>query len=250
MAYNEGTLVAGQVVRMVPNGPPYRVEYVNPSRAFCVPIRGTNVQRGGLIAREDAPDIESGSRGINIASRAFVEILEGDPAELLKQARFGRKAGAQMAQDDQVTNEGAANEGHPTEETQMSVSAIPVRSGSGGGSTRDREKARRAAVSSRKAAAPRKLSGAAAKAKARAAANGGAKAKTVRKCACGCGEDTASWFAPGHDGRWHGWANKLADGRIQPEDVPRKVRDAMKLKKTSSGFKPTVNYNGEAYTGH
>lgn len=72
--------------------------------------------------------------------------------------------------------------------------------------------------------------------------------RTVRKCACGCGEETMSYFAPGHDGRWHGWVAKLADGRLTPEDLSAQQRRSLgELKKAGKGWAPVLNYKGEKY---
>jgi hypothetical protein len=85
-------------------------------------------------------------------------------------------------------------------------------------------------------------------------ANGKAVEKTVRACACGCGEETMSYFVPGHDARYKGWIKRLADGRIDASGkdaktgekvISAKVLGAMGLKKTKDGAIPTVHYNGD-----
>lgn len=64
--------------------------------------------------------------------------------------------------------------------------------------------------------------------------------KAVRACACGCGGETSGFFCPGHDARMHGWIAKLADGRIEPKDIPYpSTRAKLGLVKTSTGFKAT-----------
>lgn len=76
------------------------------------------------------------------------------------------------------------------------------------------------------------------------AANGKAKAakrekvtKTVRKCACACGGETTGHFLPGHDARLHGWIKKLADGRIEPKDIPSSVVKHLELQQTKTGYR-------------
>ena len=79
------------------------------------------------------------------------------------------------------------------------------------------------------------------KAKVKTKANGQAKRekvpKQVRKCICGCGSDTQGFFAPGHDSRFHGWIAKLADGRMEPKDIPQSVRNGLNLQKTKTGYR-------------
>ena len=72
--------------------------------------------------------------------------------------------------------------------------------------------------------------------------------KTVRKCGCGCGEETMSYFAPGHDARYHGWVKKLAAGTLEPSDLTAAQRKALgDLKKTGKGFQPVLDYKGEKF---
>lgn len=44
-------------------------------------------------------------------------------------------------------------------------------------------------------------------------------AKPRFPCWCGCGGTTQSRFVPGHDGRFHGWAKKVARGTISAEEA-------------------------------
>jgi len=127
-------------------------------------------------------------------------------------------------------------------EEKMAASAMPMRS------TREQDKDRRTARSSRRAAMPRKaLTGAAA----RSAKSGTKKAKTVRKCFCGCGEETMGFFAPGHDGRFHGTMKKLERGEIEPKDIRKAQAEVIgPFKKFGEGWRPTKNYKGEPYKPH
>jgi hypothetical protein len=77
-----------------------------------------------------------------------------------------------------------------------------------------------------------------------AKANGKAKSapkvkaeKVMKPCACACGGETASYFCPGHDARMHGWIKKLAEGTIEPKDVPKTVVNKLQLTQTSKGYK-------------
>jgi hypothetical protein len=206
-------LKPGELIRMIPGGPPYRVESVTESRAYCLPIRAVK-------AAEGETDV-SPVGGVNISPRAYVErITEQD---LLKPKPEKEK-----------------------EETvhMASTAAIPM----SGKSSRSRDKERKASLSSRRAAAipsssKRKLAGAAARSAARPKMQ-----KTVRDCACGCGEETMSYFAPGHDGRWHGWMKKIAAGADPADIIPnKKVRDSYTFKKKGAGMVPTLDYRGEPY---
>jgi hypothetical protein len=64
--------------------------------------------------------------------------------------------------------------------------------------------------------------------------------KQVRNCACGCGTETSGYFAPGHDAKLHGWISKLADGRIEPKDIPASTRAKLSLVKTKDGYRAST----------
>lgn len=227
--YNIGTLEAGTIIRMTRNGPPYRVVSVSPSRAYCIPVNG----------KAAGPDVEAGG-GVNISPCAYVEVIRGDLNEAEKQRRARMER--ERAEKEAPLSGATGNDAHSTEAS-MSASAMPVRK-----STTQANKERRAGLASRKAAIPRKLSGAAA----RSAKSGRAKTpKTVRKCFCGCGEETMGYFAPGHDGRFHGLMKKLERGEIEPKDIRKSQADVIgPFKKSGEGWRPTKNYKGEPYKPH
>jgi len=235
--YNTGILKPGQIVRMRLDGPPYRVQSSAPARALCVPLRGTPKT---VRTEKGAVEFESLSAGVNISQRAYVEVI---PEEEL--AELERKRNARM---EEKTEEPAVQpvgrvlleESSTKEEDNMSASAIPV------ASAKQREKVRKAAKASRTAAIPRKLVGAAARSKAN-----GKKPKTVRKCFCGCGEETMSYFAPGHDGRFHGLMKKLARGDVKPSDVRKTIAEVIgPFKKVGEGWRPSKDYRGNLYKAH
>lgn len=232
--FNEGTLEVGQVIRMAPNGPPFRVQSVTPSRAYCIPLRKVLAKRG-----PDEVEFEGAHEGINISPRSFVEIITGDLADEEKKRRT-------RMSEEKAAKESADGSDSPIsgedKESDMTASAMPVRS------NREENRAMKGRVASRKAAMPRKLSGAAAK----AAGKGRVKTpKTVRKCFCGCGEETMSFFAPGHDGRFHGLMKKLERGEIEPSGIRKSIAEVIgPFKKFGEGWRPSKNYKGEAYKPH
>jgi hypothetical protein len=63
--------------------------------------------------------------------------------------------------------------------------------------------------------------------------------KVLKPCVCTCGGQTASYFCPGHDARMHGWIKKLAEGTIEPKDVPKAVVNKLQLVATAKGHKAT-----------
>jgi len=227
-------LQQGEIIRMVPNGPPYRVEMVNESRAYCVPLKGQ--QRVARVGEGEAEirEFESLGGGVSISPRAIVERIDERDLDESERQRNKRK---------QEVNQSG-------ETTMATASAIPVAEKS----ARGREKVRKAALARKRAdkhaglpgtGGKRKLAGAAA----RSAGTKKKVVKTVRSCACGCGEETMSYFAPGHDGRWHGWMKKIAGGADPAEVIPsKKVRDSYTFKSNGKGGKvPTLDYRGDPY---
>jgi hypothetical protein len=227
-------LQEGQVIRMVANGPPFRVVSVSECRAYCVPLKkGLVKDEGDVIEFGGFVDSKG---GVNIAPRAYVEIVEGDlgEAEKRRQAAIAAKNGSRNVDrtDSNVTQ---------TTENVMAASAMPVRS------NREREKDRRARLASKAAGMPgRKLTGAAARSAGKAKAP-----RTVRKCFCGCGEETMGYFAPGHDGRFHGLMKKLERGEIEPKDIRKAQAEIIgPFKKFGEGWRPSKNYKGDPYKPH
>ena len=68
---------------------------------------------------------------------------------------------------------------------------------------------------------------------------------TGARCACGCGEGARKHFKAGHDARYIGRLKRVADGRLKPGDLPKVMRDAVKLKKSGDGWIATVHYDGQ-----
>jgi hypothetical protein len=115
--------------------------------------------------------------------------------------------------------------------------------------------ARRTALAVKKRPAlkalPKALTGAAAAAKAKAAAGNGKKEpRTVRDCLCGCGEETMSYFVPGHDARFKGWMVKVERGEMEKGALPKPVQNAFKFIKRGEGWVTTTNYKGEKHEGY
>lgn len=230
----EGELVKADLTDTV-----FEVKYVNPGRAHCCPI--------------DKPVGHDSC--IDIAPSAFVERVTAKEAERLAEARrHGNRASGK--QDSWLKNapwvpgsdaqQPISNESEE-EESDMGVSALP---GSSGKSNREINKEQRRKIEARKAAnrqagiGVKGGTGRMAAAKSKVAK----PPKTVRKCACGCGEETTSYFAPGHDARWHGWARKLASGALTPEDLSAQQRKSLgELKKSGKGYSPVLDYKGEKY---
>lgn len=132
-----------------------------------------------------------------------------------------------------------------TQETAMATAEIPVASKS----NREKEKERKERLSSRKSASPAKLVGAAAKSAARAK-RVTKPTQTVRNCACGCGEETSSYFIPGHDARFKSFMVKVERGTMQVSELPKAVQKAYEFKKRGAGFVSTTNYKGEPHKGY
>lgn len=214
-------LKEGEMVRLFDGGL-YFVQYVNSSGAYIVPLT--------TITREiKGHEIQFTTGGKTISATSIVELVDplllGDCPEYRRYVKMaksvkgksGKGSGAKVTFDE--FDDSDIQESSIAEGQSAAVSVMP-----------DNEKRNDMA---KKAAAKANGNG---KAKAPAAKREKAP-KQVRKCACGCGTDTTGSFAPGHDARMHGWIAKLADGRIQPSDVPAVVRKNLELVQTSSGFK-------------
>lgn len=214
--FNDGILPPGMLIVMLEQGrrTVFRVVYVNNSRAWCVPP--------GSAQHE----------GVGISSTAYVEVVDPKEAET-KAAEWAKEAKAQYPGKRLSDNEETG--------PMASSAAIPVADKS----NRDKNKAAKATLAAKRGAAGIPLRGAAAKS---AATKKDKPPKTVRSCGCGCGEETTGYFAPGHDARWHGWMKKLADGRLTPGSPEvKKVVGKLDLKKTKTGFVPTLDYKGDKY---
>lgn len=130
------------------------------------------------------------------------------------------------------------------EQTMTTAAGIPVASKS----TREREKERKARVAT-KSPSTKPLAGAAAAAKAKVRASNKVP-KTVRMCACGCGEETLSYFVPGHDARFKAWMVKIERGTMQISELPKSVQKTYEFKKRGPGFVSLTNYKGEKHSGY
>lgn len=222
-------LQTGEIIRMSPGGPPYRVEQVSEMRAFCIPLKRAGASAGSVDSDMDDDGPAQKRKGVNISARSLVERVRVEDLKELKAQHVN------------------TNAREPRKESTMAVAAMPV----GEKSNRQANKEAKSRMEARKRAdrdsgiGQRKGTGNLAKAKA-------AKApKTVRKCYCGCGEETTSYFAPGHDARWHGWVKKLASGVLKPADLTSQQKKSLgDLKKAGQGYVPVLNYNGEKYVGH
>jgi len=228
---NVGKLVPGMVIRMNPvDSVLYVVRTVSDSRAYCVKVRPSDrarVSDASFIYLDREGD--DGSGGTSIASRSLVEVLDPDA---LGDA-FARKA----AQDRLLKGKPVpVYEEATTKEVNMAVVVgLPVAGGAA-----KANKVRLARKAAGKVALPGNKANAARKAA--AAVNGNGRApKETRSCACGCGAQTTGHFAPGHDARYHGWVKKLARGET-PDNLPAKVKNAMKLKAKGEGWVPTASY--------
>lgn len=210
----------GEIIRI--SGKYYRVEMVNQSRARCRCITADEaLQRVQRIYQPDPDDEESG-RVINISPRSACE---------------------------RVTESELLQESQPTRSSDMSkskVAPLPI----AGKSSKDREAERKAKLAVKPKGDARPLTGAAAKAKANAKPK---VPKTVRSCACGCGDETMSFFVPGHDARWKGWIKKIGSGVMDLATAKKTMGKAFAAagdwKKSGPGFKPSLNYNGDKYVG-
>lgn len=52
--------------------------------------------------------------------------------------------------------------------------------------------------------------------------------KPQNPCKCGCGELVKNNFRQGHDGRYHGWLKKVADGKLKFAELNETVRRELK----------------------
>lgn len=203
-------------------------------RAFCVPLKRAGAGAVDLDADSDGPAQKR--KGINISPRSLVERVSAEELNSPKEPKAQQNKKAEMRDARK-------------EDSVAQVAAMPV----GSKSNRQINKEQRSKVEARKRAdreagvGQRKGTGNLARAKAATAK----VPKTVRKCYCGCGEETTSFFAPGHDARWHGWVKKLASGVLKPEDLTGQQKKSLgELKKAGKGYAPVLNYNGEKYVGH
>lgn len=130
-----------------------------------------------------------------------------------------------------------------TEERDMATAGIPVATKS----NREKEKERRGRLAGR--ARKTELTGAAAKASARAK-RVTKPPQTVRSCACGCGDETSSYFVPGHDARFKSFMVKVERGTMAVDELPKAVQKAYEFKAKGKGFVSTTNYKGEPHKGY
>lgn len=209
-------LKPGDVIKMF-DGSFHYIEYVNSSGAYAVPLASVTHIIKGKVANFTAG-------GRTISGTAIVEVINplsmgGNSHEYLRYVRMvsaSGDGGMAKRKADLATAAGATyDEFDDTELDETTVTS---------GTKKDKDMAK-AAAKAAKAAAPKT-----AKVKV---------PKTVRNCACACGGETTGYFCPGHDARMHGWVAKLADGRIEPKDIPQGVRNKLVLVKTSTGFKAT-----------
>jgi hypothetical protein len=238
-------LQAGKIIRT--GGKLYRVEYVNFSRAYCIPL--------SKVAEADAVDEmpeDPESEGSAKAKQGVKGAINIGPNSIVDSWDSVEEAVAATINDSSIKRPPFPG---AKESNVGAVSAIPV----GSKSARDADKARMrarndkaAGIGTKKgtgalALANRKLTGAAAKAK----ANAKPKApKELRKCLCGCGEETASYFCMGHDARFKSWMVKIERGDMAVEDLPAVVRKAYEWKKVGKGFRTTRDYRGGANSGY
>lgn len=216
-------LETGMIIRMTPDGPPYRVESVSECRAYCVPIRRiTDV----VDSTEFGGEPNRGG-GVNIAPTSFVTVVNPEDLETEEMARRKRRQGDQPSTSTQ-------------QERTMSASPIPV-------SNRSKNKAQKTALARKRADRAAGLPGTGRRASKLGATKKATAPKTVRKCACGCKEETMSFFAPGHDAKFKGWLKKIELGKMDVSELPKSVQEAYTWRKHGEGKIPTKNYNGEDY---
>lgn len=224
-------LKVGEYIRLYTGGPVYKVETVNSSRAYCIPLKKQLVKVQTLNPEsgvaEDREFDKSKDGGISIAVMSLVTRVTEE--EALSSADTTKRQ--QPSVDKR--KEGKA----------MAASPIPV----AGKSARESEKSRRLAQA-RKRADRQVKAGLGRLARAHAKDK---PPKTVRKCFCGCGEETTGFFAPGHDARFNGWLKQIEKGKSTAEKLLTKTqRDALgPWKKRGDGFVPSKNYKGEPYKG-
>jgi hypothetical protein len=229
---NQYGLKVGEFIRMNPGGPVYKVDAVTSSRAYCIPMKKTTVKvrtldpDTGLATNREFDKPDDGGTSISVIS--LVERVTEEAAL----ASVGPTTKQRLEKESNVM---------------ATASAIPVAGKSAG----EREKARKLANARSRASKTAGIPGSGSKGKARLAAAKKAP-KTVRKCFCGCGEETMSYFVPGHDARFNGWLKQIEKGKATAEKLLTKTqRDALgPWKKRGDGFAPTKNYKGEPYKAH
>lgn len=236
-------LEAGKIIRT--GNKLYRVEYVNASRAYCIPLsQAKELDAEEALDPEESGPVKQRAKGINIAPTSLVETWDSE-ADIPPFARPGQPVAVK--------------------EKVMGIAAMPIAPRSARQDNRDRELRNAQRKSNDRAAgigtkngtgalskANRKLTGAAAVAQAKAKAEGRTpkEPKTYRKCLCGCGLDTAGHFAIGHDSRFKSWMIKIERGTAVPDDLPTVVRKAYEFKKVGPGFRTTRDYRGNPHTGY
>lgn len=217
----------GDVVRYM-DGSFHYIEYVNSSGAYCVPLSAVNREIAGTVVAFTA-----GGKTISVFSAVEVVnplIMGGSSQEYKRYVTMVKKSKARTtgSSDDSggaalveqsaslgefdstpLSPESEAAEGHLAE---LAEQPPTVKVGKGMAK-------KTAKVKTVRAEKP---------------------PKTVRACACGCGGQTTGHFAPGHDARLHGWIAKLADGRIEPKDIPAITRKNLGLVQTKTGYKATT----------
>lgn len=211
----EEILKVGNLIRTTPGGPIWRVEMVNHGRAHCRCVTADEALRRLNHTYQEDPEDEASGRTIDISPRSACErVLESE-----------------LTQASEVRSSNMAKQ----------FGSIPV----AGKSVKERESDRKAKLATKPKGEARPLTGAAAKAKASARPK---VVKTVRKCACGCGDETMSYFVPGHDARYKGWLKKIAAGTMEVKDLKKAVQDAAgPWKKKGAGYVPSISYKGEKY---
>lgn len=70
------------------------------------------------------------------------------------------------------------------------------------------------------------------------------------ECKCGCGAFAAGkarHFLPGHDARFHGWMRRMAQGLLEPSEIPASARALMSIKSIDGIPTPTTDYDGSPW---
>jgi hypothetical protein len=253
------TLKAGQFIKHA--GRIFKVQYVNTTRAYCVPVtaKGQTVLTNPVTGH--ARTLNQYGDGVSICPTAAVETV--DPSTLNDQERLramsieaqtGEEAPAGASLVPPKTNgkapgAKAKTTSHKSEARPLGTKA-PAKAKKAS-ADKKAEKALKAAERRAKEEA-RKEAQAKAKAdrKAARAATPRKSTKEVKPCACGCKEETTSYFVQGHDARFKGWLLKIERGQMEVKDLPKSVQSTYKWVKRGDGYIPTTNYKGEPHKGY
>lgn len=238
-------LEVGDLIRLGVPPKVYFVAMVNPSRARVIPITAadkTILVDDPATGEKTRIHISQTGDGVDISPNSIVERVAVDDLTEDEAIRAGRFAEMDMTRQMTDNEVRIARSESEQEKTMADVSAAPVADKK---TNAVRDKMKKLVDKGAKARATKKAKGERVPGEKKEK-----KAKVMKPCTCGCGDQTPSYFVPGHDARFKGWLLQVERGKMKVEQLPKSVQKAYEWKKKGDGHIPTKNYKGEPHRGY